>query len=59
MRGLRNIVVHEYFGVTNETLWKTAREDLPTIMSPCGSCSPRSSSPGVREMDIRWLLEEF
>lgn len=34
MRGLRNIVVHEYFGVTNETLWKTAREDLPAIIEP-------------------------
>jgi uncharacterized protein with HEPN domain len=22
------------FGVTNETLWKTAREDLPTILDP-------------------------
>jgi uncharacterized protein with HEPN domain len=34
MRGMRNIVVHEYFGVTKETLWKTAREDLPTIVEP-------------------------
>jgi uncharacterized protein with HEPN domain len=34
MRAMRNIVVHEYFGVTNETLWKTAREDLPTILDP-------------------------
>lgn len=34
MRGMRNIVVHEYFGVTKETLWKTAREDLPSIMEP-------------------------
>jgi uncharacterized protein with HEPN domain len=34
MRAMRNIVVHEYFGVTNETLWKTAREDLPTILEP-------------------------
>ncbi len=34
MRAMRNIVVHEYFGVTNETLWKTAREDLPTIIEP-------------------------
>jgi uncharacterized protein with HEPN domain len=34
MRALRNIVVHEYFGVTNETLWKTAREDLPAIIEP-------------------------
>jgi uncharacterized protein with HEPN domain len=34
MRGMRNIVVHKYFGVTKETLWKTAREDLPSIMEP-------------------------
>ena len=32
MRGMRNVVVHEYFGVTHETLWKTAREDLATIV---------------------------
>ena len=31
MRGMRNVVVHEYFGVTPETLWKTAREDLPSV----------------------------
>ena len=34
MRGMRNIVVHEYFGVTEETLWKTATEDLPTVIEP-------------------------
>jgi uncharacterized protein with HEPN domain len=34
MRAMRNIVVHEYFGVTNETLWNTAREDLPAIVGP-------------------------
>jgi len=34
MRAMRNIVVHEYFGVTNETLRKTAREDLPAIIEP-------------------------
>lgn len=34
MRAMRNVVVHEYFGVTDETLWKTAREDLPTIVGP-------------------------
>jgi len=32
MCAMRNIVVHEYFGVTNETLWKTAREDLPEML---------------------------
>lgn len=34
MRAMRNVVVHEYFGVTNETLWKTAREDVPAIIEP-------------------------
>jgi uncharacterized protein with HEPN domain len=34
MRAMRNVVVHQYFGVTNETLWKTAREDLPAIIEP-------------------------
>ena len=32
MRAMRNVVVHEYFGVTQETLWKTAREDLPALV---------------------------
>jgi len=32
MRAMRNVVVHEYFGVTPETLWKTAREDLPALV---------------------------
>ena len=40
MRGMRNIVVHEYFGVTKETLWKTALEDLPTIVEPLKKLLP-------------------
>ena len=34
MRAMRNVVVHEYFGVTLETLWKTASEDLPGLVEP-------------------------
>lgn len=34
MRAMRNIVVHESFGVTDETLYKTAREDLAEIVEP-------------------------
>ena len=34
MRGMRNVIAHEYFGVTSETLWKTVREDLPSIIEP-------------------------
>jgi uncharacterized protein with HEPN domain len=32
MRAMRNILVHAYFDVTTETLWKTAREDLPGLV---------------------------
>jgi len=31
MRGIRNVVVHEYFGVDAEILWETARHDLPPL----------------------------
>ena len=31
MKGIRNILIHEYFGVDIEVLWKTAHEDLPHL----------------------------
>ncbi len=31
MRDLRNIVVHEYFGVDLTIVWTTIREDLPAL----------------------------
>jgi len=31
MRGLRNLVVHEYFGISHEILWETAKKDLPPL----------------------------
>jgi uncharacterized protein with HEPN domain len=34
MRAMRNFVVHEYFGVGEETLWDTIHEDLPGIVEP-------------------------
>jgi len=29
--GMRNKVAHEYFGVDEDILWKTIKEDLPTL----------------------------
>jgi len=29
MRGIRNILAHEYFGVDLEVIWRTVQEDLP------------------------------
>ncbi len=31
MKGIRNIVAHEYFGVDLEIIWKTVTEDLPVL----------------------------
>ena len=31
LRGVRNVVVHEYFGVDSEILWETVRSDLPPL----------------------------
>ena len=31
MKGMRNVLVHEYFGTDNEVLWKTLQEDLPPL----------------------------
>ncbi|MEK7520972.1 MAG: HepT-like ribonuclease domain-containing protein, partial [Patescibacteria group bacterium] len=29
--GMRNKVIHEYFGVDEDVLWKTIKEDLPAF----------------------------
>ena len=31
MKGIRNILAHEYFGVDLEILWKTIKQDLPNL----------------------------
>ena len=31
MVGMRNRLVHEYFGINVEAVWKTCQEDLPTL----------------------------
>lgn len=31
MVGMRNKMIHEYFGVDTNILWQTAREDIPSL----------------------------
>jgi uncharacterized protein with HEPN domain len=31
MRGMRNFMSHEYFGVRRETIWETAVENIPIL----------------------------
>jgi uncharacterized protein with HEPN domain len=31
IRGFRNIVAHEYFGVSLRIVWKTVSDDLPGL----------------------------
>ena len=31
MKGLRNLLAHEYFGVDSGILWQTIQEDLPAL----------------------------
>jgi uncharacterized protein with HEPN domain len=34
MRDMRNIVVHEYFGVNKRIVWDTVRHNLPGLIAP-------------------------
>ena len=31
--GMRDKLIHDYFGVNLKVIWKTAKEDLPTLMN--------------------------
>ena len=31
MAGIRDKLIHEYFGVNYQVLWKTAQEDIPSL----------------------------
>jgi uncharacterized protein with HEPN domain len=33
IRGMRNVVVHEYFGVNTRIIWETVKKNLPDLRS--------------------------
>jgi uncharacterized protein with HEPN domain len=36
MRAMRNIIAHEYFGVSLPIIWRTIEQDLPTLAESLG-----------------------
>ncbi|MEI7847440.1 MAG: DUF86 domain-containing protein [Chloroflexota bacterium] len=36
MRGMRNIVAHEYFGVSLTIIWRAIQKDLPPLVTGLG-----------------------
>lgn len=40
MRAMRNIAVHEYFGLDVETLWLTATRDVPALRPVLAALTP-------------------
>ena len=44
IRGMRNRVAHEYFGVDVRLLWETVREDLPSLLGDLRAAAARSDS---------------
>src|SRR4051794_1963811 len=35
IKGMRNIIVHEYFGVDYTRVWNTVRNDIPKLKTAC------------------------
>jgi uncharacterized protein len=45
IRGMRNRVAHEYFGIDVNVLWQTVREDLPPLLASLRSLAAKPDVP--------------
>lgn len=46
MRAMRNVVVHEYFGVDTEDVWVTLTQDLPPLLAPLRAMLDEAGTAG-------------
>jgi uncharacterized protein with HEPN domain len=50
MAGMRDRLIHGYFGIDNEIVWKTAKEFAPEIRSEIETILNRERSNGKKEV---------
>jgi len=48
MAGMRDKLIHEYFGVNYQVLWKTAQEDIPAMQPLIAKALEEESSRARR-----------
>ena len=48
MAGMRDKLIHEYFGVNHQVLWKTAHEDIPPVLRLMGKVMKEESDRARR-----------
>ena len=48
MVGMRDKLIHEYFGVNHQVLWKTAHEDIPPVLRLMGKVMKEESDRARR-----------
>lgn len=49
MAGMRDKLIHEYFGVNNQVLWKTAKEDIPAMQPLIATVYKKESEKARRQ----------